>query len=1061
LRTPDDPPASEESPAVEALKGPGLPKAIVAVSLALVVLFATLIAATRYGVLLPQARLLIEARANGLAIGRLGRLNIEGLSGDIWREFRIRKLTVRDEKGVWLEADDVHLHWRYVDLLVRRFHADRFDAATLRLIRRPTLGPKGKAGGLPVSFYIDEAHTRVVLLPGFSQQSGAYDFALNLAVTRNGATRGTIQAASVASPGDHANVQFDFDKHRPLVLLADAVEAHGGALAGALGLPTDKPFLLRVAAGGKASAGRFSALVVSGADRPLDAVGAWTPDGGQARGHLRLAASTLTAPFAAKVGPEVTFALTGRKTTGDLYGLALQADAANLSLRAQGLGDLGQRRLGPKGVTLAATTTALSKITGGPQMGAARVAGVLSGQDAKWRFAGSAAVSRVALGGYSADAVSGPVELTARDGEWAAKARLAAAGGRGAGWIAAMLGGAPRASLEGARLRDGRLSLRSLEVVGAGLKADASGGRGLLGGLTFKGRADISNLAAAHGGANGAAHIDWSAGQGRPQEPWALKVDATAERFATGYPELDRLLGAKPKLSAQGALQGRRFALAGANLDGAALNANAAGLMAEDGKLSFKLAWNAQGPFHAGPVEISGKASGDGAITGTLGAPRADLMAQLAVVDFPGLQLRNGKLTLTFQQQADGASGKIAATAESAYGPARGRADFRFPEGGLDLTGLSMDAGGLKTDGSLSLHRNSPSGADLTVAAGPGAFLEAGRVSGRLRIVDAPGGSRAQIALTAEGARQPGSSVTVTGAKLTADGPLTRLPYALSAQGVSSAGRFAADGKGVFSTVQPGYQATFDGSGRLGARDMRTVQTAVFRFGGPERSARLRLVSSDGGHISVDGRLTDQTADVRAQLAGVGLNLLDEDLAGKMDADLSLTGHGGRLDGDLQARLSGARGRGAASASAVDSTLRGRLAGTSLSIDANATNGQGLRANASLVLPVVTAAAPFRIAIARQEPMQGRFFADGEVRPLWDLLIGGERSLSGRVQTQGTLGGTLANPRASGQVAVQGGRFDDGATGLTLRNVAIQANFAQEAVEVTQAGGDDGHGGSV
>jgi translocation and assembly module TamB len=93
--------------------------------------------------------------------------------------------------------------------------------------------------------------------------------------------------------------------------------------------------------------------------------------------------------------------------------------------------------------------------------------------------------------------------------------------------------------------------------------------------------------------------------------------------------------------------------------------------------------------------------------------------------------------------------------------------------------------------------------------------------------------------------------------------------------------------------------------------------------------------------------------------------------------------------------------------------------------------------------------------------MSGRFSAQGEVRPLWDLLVGGERSLAGKVMAQGTLGGTLANPNANGQITVDGGRFDDGATGLSLRQVALKADFARDSVNVTSASGVDGHGGSV
>jgi len=290
---------------------------------------------------------------------------------------------------------------------------------------------------------------------------------------------------------------------------------------------------------------------------------------------------------------------------------------------------------------------------------------------------------------------------------------------------------------------------------------------------------------------------------------------------------------------------------------------------------------------------------------------------------------------------------------------------------------------------------------------------------------------------------------------------MASLPYALDANGVATAGAFSLKGRGVFSQVRPGYTATFDGTGRLGARTLRTAEAASVRFGGPEQTARLRLLSGRTGRIDLDGRLTKDAADVQAKLTDVGLNLFDEDLAGRVDADLTLQGRGAQLQGALEGRLTGARGRGAPRASGVDSVVRGRLADSSLSLDATASNGQGLRANASIVLPTEASAAPFRVAIARQQPLSGKFFAEGEVSPLWDLLVGGERSLAGRVQTQGTLGGTLANLQAVGNVSVADGRFDDGATGLSLRNVVIQAAFARNAVDVTQATGVDGHGGSL
>jgi translocation and assembly module TamB len=1058
----DQPPPEEASTPGKVLKRSVLPRALVAIGIAIAVAFAAILLGARYGVLLPEARLLIEARTDGLKVGRVGRLKVEGLSGDIWRDFRIRKLTIRDEKGVWLEANNVHLTWRHLELFRRRFHADAIEAQNIRVLRRPTLTPKGKDRGLPVSFQIDKATARLEMLPEFSYRRGVYDLALALDVERRGGRKANVRARSVLHPGDHLHLDLDMGGAKGLLVRVDALEARGGALAGAIGLPADQPFAMAMRANGKTSQGRFTAVATSGVQRPLDAQGAWSPNGGQSNGRLSLTASRLTERWAGRFGPEVGFAVTGRKAGGQLFDLDARLTSQNLAVQARGLGDVGKRRVGPRGLSVTATSSALSRITGGPQMGATQVTGVLTGGGAAWRFAGSGAVSQLQLGSYGLAQVSGPVAVESRAGAFNVQATLAGRGGSGSGWVAAMMGGAPRARLDGSRLGDGRLLLRELEIDGRGLDVDATGGRSLLGGLNFKGRAALSNLAAARAGAAGQATATWAARQAGAGRPWVFDLDARGQRFATGYAELDRLLGGSPRLSGQASVQGGRVAVARAALDGSALDATTSGVLSPQGGLAFKVDWQASGPFRAGPVEIAGRVRGDGAIAGTLREPRAELTARVDEIDVPRLPLREAQITLTFQRRADGASGAIAIAAQSPQGPARGRSDFRFPAGGVDLTNLSLDAGGLRASGALSLRRRTPSAADLRVEVGPGAFLQAGLVAGTVRIVDAAGGARADLDLTARNAAVPGlPGTTIRSARISAEGPLARLPYVAEAQGVTRAERWTFAGRGLLADAAPGYAVSFDGSGRLGDRNLRTMETAVFRFAGPERSARLRLAASDGGRINLDGRLSKGAADVRAEVAGVGLGLFDEDLAGQVEGTVTLQGRGAGLSGLIDARLSDARGRGSPATAGIDGTVRGRLADSALTLEGQATNEQGLQASSYLVLPTEASAAPFRLALARQRPMQGRFAAEGEIRPLWDLLVGGERSLAGQVSTAGTLGGSLAAPQAAGRISVSNGRFDDAPTGLSLRQVSLRADFAQSAMNVTRATGVDAQGGSV
>jgi len=1058
----DTPPPEGEGAVPEVLKRSALPKAITAVAVSLLLLLVGALAITRYGVLIPQVRLLIEARTDGLKLGRIGRLKIEGLSGDIWSDARARRLTIRDEKGIWLEANNVHVSWRYLELLRRRFDADLVEAENVRVLRRPTLEPKGKDRGLPLSFHIDKAVARLILEPAFSNTRGVYDLSFNLDVERKGGRSGKVKALSVLHPGDRLDLDFSVGQTGPMRIAADAVEAKGGALAGAAGLSPDQPFKLVVRADGSVSAGRFSATATSGTITPLYARGAWTPQGGQAGGRLLLTGSSLTAPYAERFGRDVVFGLAGRKAREGAYALDARLRSDAMTLRAWGEGDLGKRKLGPRGVQLDAQAASLSKLVGGgPKLGATRAVGVVTGEATAWTFAGSANVADAALGGYGLARISGPVAFARTKTGFAVKAKATGAGGRGEGFAAALLGGAPIATLDGERLSNGQLLLRRLDVTGRGLKLQASGGRSLLGAVNFKGKADLSNLQAARLGADGAASIDIQASQARSAAPWTFTLDARGDRFAVGLAELDRMLGGKPRLQVQANWQAGKLSVAKASLDGASLDATAAGVMEANRTLNFKADWTATGPIHAGPVEIIGRAKGTGGVTGSLTAPRLDLVADLEQLDVPRLPLRDAKLALTFQRQADGSNGTAALTAASAYGPAKARADFRFPAGGVDLTDLLVDAGGVKASGSLSLRRSSPSAANLTLDVGKGALLDAGRVTGSAKITDAGGGPRAVLDLRAEGVRTPGSTITIRNARLSADGPMARLPFAVGARGASGQGAWTVEGRGVLNDLDPGYQLAFDGKGMLGKRDLHTTEAASFRFGGPEQSARVRLAGSDGGKLDLDATLRGETADVRAKAAGMGLNLFNADLDGSIDATLAVQGQGDRLTGALDAELADARGKGTPANQGMDGTLKARLADSTLTLDVATLNEQGLKANASFVLPAEASAKPFRVAIARQRPMRGRFFAEGEVRPLWELAIGGERALAGFVRTEGTIGGTLADPNASGQVSVERGRFDDGGSGLSLREVTLKAAFTEDAVNVTEARGVDGHGGQL
>ena len=239
---------------------------------------------------------------------------------------------------------------------------------------------------------------------------------------------------------------------------------------------------------------------------------------------------------------------------------------------------------------------------------------------------------------------------------------------------AALLGARPRANAQGTLFADGRLLVRTLSVSGPGLDIAASGERGLLGGLGFRGQARVGNLAFSHAGAQGAIAANWQAFQSAAGRPWNFAFDARATRFAAGFAEVDRLLGAAPRLSAQGQAQDGKIVLTQARLQGAAAVLGASGKVGLDGNVALKLAWNARGPFEIGPLDVAGDAIGTGDVSGTLAVPKADLAADFASIAAPGLTLTKAHVAATVGGVASQGGGQITVAADS---------DFRSGQGGL------------------------------------------------------------------------------------------------------------------------------------------------------------------------------------------------------------------------------------------------------------------------------------------------------------------------------------------------------------------------------------------
>ncbi len=259
----------------------------------LVIVLAVLLGLARYGPNTVTGRRFIEDHVSGLTVGRLGRLRIEGLTGDPWTSPRVERLTLSDREGVWLDVRGLAIRWQAGDLLERRVRITAATARALTLVRRPILSPAHKPKPGVVDIEIDRLATRAELTPAAAFRRGVYDIIGQIVLERSGANHGALTAASALHAGDFLTARWSVTHAKAFQVIADAREAQGGALAGLAGLRTDLPFLFTVRAGGALKAGHVAITTGVGAVAPLVVNANWNSAGGEGHGVVLLAQSRL------------------------------------------------------------------------------------------------------------------------------------------------------------------------------------------------------------------------------------------------------------------------------------------------------------------------------------------------------------------------------------------------------------------------------------------------------------------------------------------------------------------------------------------------------------------------------------------------------------------------------------------------------------------------------------------------------------------------------------------------------------------------------------------------
>jgi translocation and assembly module TamB len=127
---------------------------------------------------------------------------------------------------------------------------------------------------------------------------------------------------------------------------------------------------------------------------------------------------------------------------------------------------------------------------------------------------------------------------------------------------------------------------------------------------------------------------------------------------------------------------------------------------------------------------------------------------------------------------------------------------------------------------------------------------------------------------------------------------------------------------------------------------------------------------------------------------------------------------------------------------------RGRLAGSVFLVGLTDTD---LRVTVDMPLTATSAGAPLVIDLVWK----------GEVAEALALLPLGEDALRGRIQADLRLAGTMASPRVTGRATVEGGQYENAASGLVLTDLRALVEGTGNTLELRELSARDGDKGAI
>lgn len=1024
----------------------------------LILLCVALLGAARLWIKTDSGRAFALSQINGRNISGYGVIEITGLSGDPLSRMLVDRVTITDEDGVWIEAERIDITWTPWALTGNKVHLNDVLAERVTLIRRPiktkTEGTSSSSKRRRTAMLDSLQITHLRLLEGAAGSQADFKAQAKLVTTTDNEFDIGLMLSPQSTTTDNLSFKLSRDVVGDIRLNANGYAEPNGAFANLLHLLPGQSAQLDADITGTRIAGDGFARILIDEYKAADLTTNWAGNdlttsilldaakmpvseraanliGGAARINVSAKLDDTSAPF---------------HVTGSLEGAIFSA---------RGHVDLNTREL-TEPLEIEAKLANMEPFIG--RAIAADLNGTLSGNQNSV-FDGTLIATPLAESELPFTSVSGPIRFDAAKQSIPFTVDLTAADFRTSSpQLMKLLSASPNLVASGSFDRGtGELSLEQTMLNGADGHITASGqlstreeSVALAGEITVPIHALVDK---AHGIVSGNYALSG------PVDELDLDFRVTGREIAGLQEHIQNLIGNAATLEGKARLKRRELTIETARFSTDVLSASASGTYQPNGAATLNINAQQHTPLQLGDAAImfgsvtalvSGQA-GNRAISVSTEVGRLELAGQSVDQMALTTQLTQSELGLSGDVQMSGnAKGQTAQLSSSITYQAKALAlpDIRGTVLGADLSSQMTRSADGEIEGDLVVAGNQLrfEGATLgsldlatqfaKVAGEPLTLSTKGAVQGISLAngleVDALSGSAemtdnaATFDLTA--IRDAGTAsidVKATGGMTWADSPLSG--------SVTLSGD--AFGHSVVTHTPIGWSQTKGGS--LGG-DLSIM-------GGRLTANRSSARAGDGLYFDAANLDLSPLAQYfgiplsRAELNGAGrLNLFGPAPSGEFafTADGAIDG----IDTPLEADITG------------------KLSARALTVKSRAT-AEELRLTLDAVLPIKTGTTKQIAKLSPDGAIRSRATLNGDLSALSPIALAFGHDVGGMIKAQATMAGNLNAPSLNAAGSLSGGQYENGRTGMRLRNIEGVAAFDEGRLSVT-ANGRDRNGGS-